>query len=113
MITLCTCWKICNQSRAQSELLHDSEKMTGKTIKSIQELGEFFKYGNAGSNNELWDPFNRLFRVSMKSSRMEIPKKFEAKLSRWFHLPGDEHEEQSIKRAELQTVGWYSQILEL
>lgn len=92
---------------------HDSEKMTGKTIKSIQELGEFFKYGNAGSNNELWDPFNRLFRVSMKSSRMEIPKKFEAKLSRWFHLPGDEHEEQSIKRAELQTVGWYSQILEL
>jgi len=47
----------------------------------------------------------------MKSSRMEIPKKFEAKLSRWFHLPGDEHEEQSIKRAELQTVGWYSQIL--
>ena len=49
----------------------------------------------------------------MKSSRMDIPKKFEGKLSRWFHLPGDEHEEQSIKRAELQTVGWYSQILEL
>ena len=92
---------------------HDTEKMTGKNIKSIQELGEFFKYGNAGSNNELWGPFNRIFRVSMKSSRMEIPKKFEGKLSRWFHLPGDEHEEQSIKRAELQTVGWYSQILEL
>jgi len=78
--------------------------MTRKTIKSIQELGEFFKYGDARSNNELWGPFNRIFRVSMKSSRMEIPKKFEAKLSRWFHLPGDEHEEQSIKRAELQTV---------
>ncbi|KAL9980509.1 hypothetical protein ACROYT_G009109 [Oculina patagonica] len=29
---------------------------------------------------------------------------FEAKLTRWFHLPGDEHEEQSIKRAEFQTV---------
>ena len=85
--------------------------MTRKAIKSIQELGEFVKYGDAGSNNELWDPFNRIFRVSTKSSRMEIPKKFEAKLSRWFHLPGDEQEEQSIKRAECQTVGWYSQIL--
>ena len=85
--------------------------MTRKAIKSIQELGEFFKYGDAGSNNELWGPFNRIFRVSTKSSRMEIPKKFEAKLSRWFHLPGDEHEEQSITRAEYQTVGWYFQII--
>jgi len=85
--------------------------MTRKAIKSIQELGEFFKYGDAGSNNELWSPFNRIFRVSTKSSRMEIPKKFEAKLSRWFHLPGDEHEEESITRAEYQTVGRYFQII--
>lgn len=46
----------------------------------------------------------------MQSSRMAIPKKFEEKLTRWFKLPGDVNEEQSIKRAEYQTVGWYSQI---
>lgn len=85
--------------------------MTGKTIKSIQELGEFFKYGDAGADSDVWGAFNRIFRVSMKSSKMAIPKMFEAKLTRWFHLPGDEHEEQSIKRAEFQTVGWYSHFL--
>lgn len=47
----------------------------------------------------------------MKSSKMTIPKMFEKKLTRWFHLADDECEEQSIKRAESQTVGWYSQIL--
>lgn len=56
-------------------------------------MGEFFKYGNVGLNNELWDLFNWLFRVLMKFSWMEILKKFEVKLSWWFYLLGDEYEE--------------------
>lgn len=81
--------------------------MSQKTIKSIQELGELFTRGDvvdAASNCKISEPFNRIFRVSMKSSKMAIPKSFEEKLTRWFHLPGDTDEEQSIKRAELQTV---------
>ena len=85
-------------------------KMTRKAIKSIQELGELFTSGDAidaglNTNSHIWGPFNRIFRVSMKSSQMAIPKSFEAKLTRWFRLPDDTHEEQSIKRAEFQTVG--------
>ena len=84
--------------------------MTRKAIKSIQELGELFTSGDAidaglNTSSHTWGPFNRIFRVSMKSSRMAIPKSFEAKLTRWFRLPDDTHEEQSIKRAEFQTVG--------
>lgn len=84
-------------------------KMAGKAVKSIQELGELLKCGDkvdAASNSHVWDAFNRIFRVSMKSSQMTIPKSFEAKLTRWFHLPGDVNEEESIKRAEFQTIGW-------
>lgn len=84
------------------------QNMSQKSIKSIQELGELFTRGDvvdAASNCKISEPFNRIFRVSMKSSKMAIPKSFEEKLTRWFHLPGDPDEEQSIKRAELQTVG--------
>lgn len=83
--------------------------MAGKAVKSIQELGELLKCGDkvdAESNSYVWDAFNRIFKVSMKSSQMTIPKSFEAKLTRWFHLPGDVNEEESIKRAEFQTIGW-------
>lgn len=84
--------------------------MTRKTVRSILELGDFFKSGDGGANYETWGPFNRIFRVSTQSSRMTIPKKFEEKLTWWFKLPGDINDDQSIKRAEYQTVGWYSQI---
>lgn len=97
-------------SPAANNITYTPAEMTRKVIKSIQELGEFFKCGDAvdaRSNSNIWAPFNRIFRVSMKSSKMAIPKSFEAKLTRWFHLPGDQHEEESIKRAEFQTVGWY------
>lgn len=83
--------------------------MAGKAVKSIQELGELFKCGDkvdAESNSHVWGAFNRIFKVSMKSSQMTIPKSFEAKLTRWFHLPVDVNEEESIKRAEFQTIGW-------
>ncbi|XP_058952739.2 uncharacterized protein [Pocillopora verrucosa] len=78
--------------------------MTRKTVRSILELGDFFKSGDGGANYETWGPFNRIFRVSTQSSRMTIPKKFEEKLTRWFKLPGDINDDQSIKRAEYQTV---------
>lgn len=82
--------------------------MSRKRIKSIQELGELFTRGDVvdtASSCKILGPFNRIFKVSMKSSKMAIPKSFEEKLTRWFHLPDDTDEEQSIKRAELQTVG--------
>ncbi|XP_068678167.1 uncharacterized protein [Montipora foliosa] len=81
--------------------------MSRKTVRSIQELGELFTHRDGVDNvsdSKLWGPFNRIFRVSMKSSKMAVPKSFEAKLTRWFHLPDDTNDEQSIKRAELQTV---------
>ena len=79
--------------------------MARKYIASIQELGEVFKYADGVPESNTWVPFNQIFRVSMKSSNMTIPKGFEVKLTRWFRLPGDENEEDSVNRAELQTVG--------
>ena len=86
----------------------ECQKMSRKTVRSIQELGELFTHRDGVDNvsdSKFWGPFNRIFRVSMKSSKMAVPKSFEAKLTRWFHLPDDTNDEQSIKRAELQTVG--------
>ena len=50
--------------------------MSQKTIKSIQELRELFTRGDVGDAAKISGPLVRIFEVSMKSSKMAIPKSF-------------------------------------
>lgn len=78
-------------------------KTASRRVRSVIDLEEACRSGATTSDD--WIAFNRIFKVTMSSSRMAIPKPFEAKIARWFKLPTDESEEEATERAQNQTVG--------
>ena len=74
-----------------------------RKVGSVVELAEICQSGAACSDD--WAAFHRIFKVTMSSNRMVIPKPFAAKISRWFKVPTDTCEGQSFRRAENQSVG--------